>query len=170
MNVIRSTSCWSERTIRSSHQQWSSPQTLAGSSGLPSSSTGVGPLSVAAPDGRVRPKTTCFQRLADERLGLPGARPEPARQSRRWACASVIGGEPAVGTGAGEGAGGEAGASGSETPSVPCGGRRAARCMLVMLVPSLVVLAVLVAVLLLLLGELAPRQLALRIVAAGVAH
>ena len=35
ISVIRSTSCWSERTMRSSHQQWSWPHTLIGSSGRP---------------------------------------------------------------------------------------------------------------------------------------
>src|SRR6185437_490715 len=50
--------------------------------------------------------------------------PKPARQSRRWACARLIGGEPADGAGAGEGAGGATGATGSAIPIVPCGAER----------------------------------------------
>ena len=51
ISVIRSTSCWSDRTMRSSHQQWSWPQASAGASALPSSSAGSGPFSVTVPPG-----------------------------------------------------------------------------------------------------------------------
>ena len=44
VSVIRSTSGWFVRTIRSSHQRWSWPQASRGASGAPSSSVGAFPV------------------------------------------------------------------------------------------------------------------------------
>ena len=60
-----------------------------------------------------------FQGLAGERLGLSGCRPKASAPKQAAACASAIGGEPTDGAGTGEGAGGEAGATGSATPALP---------------------------------------------------
>src|SRR5258708_5011727 len=56
MRVIRSTSGWLVRTIRSSHQQWSSPHTFTGSSGWPLSLWGAGPIRRW---GRPPPRRSC---------------------------------------------------------------------------------------------------------------
>ena len=119
MNVIRSISCWSERTIRSSHQQWSSPQASAGASALPSSSVGAGPCSTAGPAGRVRLCTTASIGWPASASAWPGAGPKPARHSIRCACASVIG-ALSVGAGALDGAGACSGiAGGAAAPASP---------------------------------------------------
>src|ERR1700722_2973985 len=84
MKVMRSTNCWSERTMRSSHQQWSWPHSSAGASALPSSSVGSGPVRTAAPVGRVRPWITASIGCPARLSACPGVGPKPARLGKRY--------------------------------------------------------------------------------------
>ena len=82
---MRSTSGWSERTIRSSHQRWSWPQASSGANGVPLGSVTGAPTSVAAPVGRVRVRTAACRPIAASASASPGFGPNPARHSRRCA-------------------------------------------------------------------------------------
>ena len=77
ISVSRSTSGWSERTIRSSHQRWSWPQASSGANGVPLGSVTGAPTSVAAPDGPGQAADRRVQAHRGERLGLAGLRAEP---------------------------------------------------------------------------------------------
>ena len=73
--AIRSTSGWLVRTIRSSHQRWSWPQASAGAIGVPSSSTGAGPVQRRR---AARPVRTGPRRRGPARRAAP-----PGRGRRR---------------------------------------------------------------------------------------
>ena len=87
ISVMRSTSGWLERTIRSSHQRWSWPQASSGANGVPLGSVTGAPTSVAAPVGRVRLRTAACRPIAASASASPGFGPNPARHSRRCAWA-----------------------------------------------------------------------------------
>src|ERR1019366_4406871 len=105
MNVMRSTSGWLVRTMRSSHQQWSSPHVPAGSSGPPLELVGDGPLRTSAPLGRVRLWTTSASGWAASACACPGLWPKPARHRSLWTCA-IVAGPATLWTGALDGGGG----------------------------------------------------------------